>query len=119
MIKLTDLINELDKPKNIYTPGYNPEDDDEFLQKGYKTTNTIINPETGTSTSDVEYLSDFDRIKVDIELFVKKMRTHKFSADPDIAKVATQLVTSLNKANELTTVLNNMINNRRLRLRNK
>jgi hypothetical protein len=113
MIKLTDLINELDKPKNIYAPGANPETpSDDFLQKGFRLKGTSINPITGASMSDVEYLPEFDRIKMEIGNFAKTFRTYKFSSNPDIASVATKLVTALNKADQLTTVLNNMIKNR-------
>ena len=113
MIKLTDLINELDKPENIYAPGANSEaPSDEFLQRGYRMTNTTIDPETGKTFSDVEYLPEFDRIKMEIGNFAKTFRTYKFSSNPDIASVATKLVTALNKADQLTTVLNNMIKNR-------
>ena len=113
MIKLTDLINELDKPENIYAPGANSETpSDDFLQKGFRLKGTSINPVTGASMSDVEYLPEFDRIKMEIGNFAKTFRTYKFSSNPDIASVATKLVTALNKADQLTTVLNNMIKNR-------
>jgi hypothetical protein len=114
MIKLTDLINELGKPENIYAPGVNPEaPSDDFLQKGFRLKGTTVDPETGKLFSDVEYLPEFDKIKMDIGNFAKTFRTYKFSADPDIASVATKLVTALNKADQLTTVLNNMVKNRR------
>jgi hypothetical protein len=114
MIKLTDLINELGKPENIYAPGVNPEaPSDDFLQKGFRLKGTTVDPETGKSFSDVEYLPEFDKIKMDIGNFAKTFRTYKFIADPDIASVATKLVTALNKADQLTTVLNNMVKNRR------
>ena len=109
MIKLTELIKELGKPENIYAPGANPDEpSDDFLLKG-----TTVDPETGKVFSDVEYLPEFDKIKMDIGNFAKTFRTYKFSADPDIASVATKLVTALNKADQLTTVLNNMVKNRR------
>jgi hypothetical protein len=114
MIKLTDLINELGKPENIYAPGVNPEEpDDDFLQKGFRIKGTSINPITGASMSDVEYLPEFDKIKMDIGNFAKTFRTYKFSADPDIASVATKLVTALNKADQLTTVLKEMTKRKR------
>jgi hypothetical protein len=114
MIKLIDLL-ELEKPTNIYTPGEEPGDapEKDLMQKGFKLGKATIDPETGKSFSDVEYLPEFDKIKMDIGNFAKTFRTYKFSADPDIASVATKLVTSLNKADQLTTVLNNMVKNRR------
>lgn len=114
MIKLTNLIKELGKPENIYAPGVNPEEpNDDFLKRGFRMKGTAIDPETGRSVSSVEYLPDFDRTKMQIGEFAKTFRTYKFSADPDIASVATKLVTALNKADQLTTVLKNMIKNRR------
>ena len=110
MIKLTDLIKELGKPENIYTPGYTPKDpDDELIQRGFRTTGTTINPETGTSTSTVEYLPRFDQIKKDLGDTAKTIRPFKFKTDPSIADVAKKLVTALNKAQELTGVLDALI----------
>jgi hypothetical protein len=114
MIKLIDLISELDRPENIYSPGVNPEEpSDDFLQRGFRMKGTSINPITGASMSDVEYLPEFDKIKMDIGRFAKTFRTYKFSTDPDIASVATKLVTALNKADQLTTVLKEMTKNRK------
>jgi len=114
MIKLISLLNELGKPENIYAPGVDPDaPSDDFLQKGFRLKGTTIDPETGKIVSDVEYLPEFDKIKMDIGNFAKTFRTYKFSADPDIASVATKLVTALNKADQLTTVLKEMIKNRR------
>jgi hypothetical protein len=114
MIKLQDLINELGKPENIYSPGINPEEpSDDFLKRGFRLKGTSVNPVTGASMSDVEYLPEFDKIKMDIGNFAKTFRTYKFSADPDIASVATKLVTALNKADQLTTVLKEMTKNRK------
>ena len=112
MIKLTELLKELDKPENLYL-GDKPEDvNDDFLKKGFRLKGTTINPETGASISDVEYLPDFDKIKMDIGNHAKTFRTYKYSANPDVALVATKLVTALNKADQLTTVLKNFIKNR-------
>lgn len=113
MIKLTELIKELGKPENIYASGSEPEDvNDDFLKTGFRLKGTTVDPETGASMSAVEYLPDFDKIKIDIGNYAKKFRTYKFSANPDVASVATKLVTALNKADQLTTVLKHMIKNR-------
>ena len=110
MIKLTDLIKEIEKPENIYAPGYNPkEPDDELIQKGFRTTGTVINPETGTSTSNVEYLPKFDKIKKDLGDTAKMVRPFKFKTDQSIAMIAKKLVTALNKAQELTGILDGLI----------
>jgi len=110
MIKLAELLNELDKPENIYAPGYTPKSaDDELIQKGFRTTGTTINPETGTSTSVVEYLPKFDKIKRDLGSIAKEIRPFKFKSDKSIALVSTKLITSLNKAQELMGVLDGLL----------
>jgi hypothetical protein len=110
MIKLTDLIKELDRPENIYAPGSTPEKtDDDIIQKGFRLKGTTINPETGTSTSTVEYLPKFDQIKKDLGETAKTMRPFKFKTDPSISLVAKKLITALNKAQELTGVLDGLI----------
>ena len=94
MIKLTDLIKELD---------------DDIIQKGFRTVGTTIDPITGKSTSTVEYLPKFDKIKRDLGETAKAMRPFKFKTDPSIADVAKKLVSALNKAQELTGALDALI----------
>jgi hypothetical protein len=74
MIKLTDLLNEIEKPENIYTPGFSPEEEDkEFLKKGYRMVGTTIDPETGKSSSNVEHLAQFSKISNDLSNIMKQI----------------------------------------------
>lgn len=110
MIKLAELLNELDKPEQIYTPGYNPKrEDDDLIKKGFRTVGTVIDPETGRSSSDVEYLPKFDKLKRDLGDTARAVRPFKFKSDPSIALVTKKLITSLNKAQELMGVLDGLI----------
>ena len=48
MIKLTNILKELEKPSQVYTTNNPPEED--FIQKGFKLSKPEINPETGSTT---------------------------------------------------------------------
>ena len=115
MIKLTDLINELDKPENMYTPGYNPEKEDkEFLKKGYRMAGTTIDPETGKSTSNVEYLADFNTISGNLSEIIKQVRPLKSLTGNDnltksIKNNSTELTKRLSEARRLANVLSGLI----------
>ena len=75
MIKLVELLNELDKPENIYTPGYTPEEQDkEFLKKGYRMVGTTIDSETGKSTSSIEQIAQFDKISKNLSDMMAEIR---------------------------------------------
>ena len=78
MIKLADLLNEIEKPENIYNPGQSPEEEDkEFLQKGYRMVGTTIDPETGKSSSNVEHLAQFSKISNDLSNIMKQISSLK------------------------------------------
>jgi translation initiation factor 2 gamma subunit (eIF-2gamma) len=78
MIKLVELLNELDKPENVYEPGYSPEEQDkEFLKRGYRMTGTTIDPETGKSSSNVEQLAQFERISNELSDIMAQIRPLK------------------------------------------
>ena len=109
MIKLTDLIQELEVPKNIYAQGAKPETDDEFMKKGFKMGQTTVDPETGASMSNVEYLPAFEQIRKDIIKMRKEFQPFKFSANPDIAKVSKSINTYLTKTSQLIFALDKMI----------
>ena len=110
MIKLADLIKELEKPEQIYAPGYGPEDeDDDFLKRGFRTKGTTVDPETGAISSEIEYLPPFDKIKKDLGEMAKMIRPLKHMLDPDIADTSKKLITALNKARELTGVVDGLI----------
>jgi hypothetical protein len=105
MIKLNDLLNELAKSKSL-----SKKELDDFIKQGFRTTDTYINPETGTSVSNVEHLPSFLAIQRQIGEYADKFRRLKKSTNKDISTIATQLVRSLDNARELTAVLREMIN---------
>jgi hypothetical protein len=78
MIKLAELLNELDKPEQIYVPGSSPEEQDkEFLKKGYRMVGTTIDPETGRSSSNVEQVAQFNKISNELSDIMKQIRPLK------------------------------------------
>jgi hypothetical protein len=108
MIKLTDLIKELDKPENIYASGEKEQADD-FLQKGFRTKNSTINPETGTVSTDVEYLPAFETVRRDLLKYRKEFQPFKYHPNESIAKTAKDLNTLLTKAANLVFALDKMV----------
>ena len=108
MIKLTDLINELDKPENVYRPGERP-DTDSFLQQGFRTKKSSVNPETGTVTSDVEYLPAFEQVRRDLLKYRTEFQPFKYHPNESIAKSAKDLNTLLTKAANLVFALDKMV----------
>ena len=101
MIKLTDLINELDKPKSIYAPkepgkeitiaDLNPEELDQLMKKG-----TIMVPINDPSrpdsfTSQVINLPKIDQIKKDVIQNKREFDVFTFSSNPEIKAVAKEI----------------------------
>ena len=111
MIKLTDLIKELEKPEQIYAPGAQHEEtsDEDFLKKGFRTKKTTIDPETGAVSSEVEYLPSFERVRRDLLKFRKEFQPFKFHPNEPIAKSAKDLNTLLTKAANLVFALDKMV----------
>jgi len=111
MIKLVDLLNELDKPEQMYVSGFSPENYDmDFLKKGYRMTGTTIDPETGKSTSNVEQVADFKRISNMLGEMLQEIRPLRglIGEQPYIKTIRTQsaeLVEHLNKAQALSKSL--------------
>jgi hypothetical protein len=116
MIKLQDLLNELEKPKQIYTPGYTPEEeDDEFLKKGYKMSEPEIDPTTGTSTSTVTYLPKLKQTRMELFQIRKNFMPFKYSSNPDIAKLSKTISTNITKLNNMILALEGMVEAEKLR----
>jgi hypothetical protein len=111
MIKLTELINELEKPASVYKPGMEPrgEPGEDMLQKGFKLGKTTVNPETGTSMSDVEYLPEFDNIRRQLQKMRKEFQPFKFSSNEDIAKTSKDIVTNMTRLSQMVFALDKMI----------
>jgi hypothetical protein len=109
MIKLTELINELEKPKQIYATGKTPEYDDKFMQQGFKLGKPEIDPVTGTQMTTVKYLPKFEEIRREIIKNRKEFQPFKFSSNPDIAKVAKDINTNMTKLSALIFALDKMV----------
>jgi hypothetical protein len=101
MIKLTDLISELDRPKQVYAtrkPGkevtiadLNPEELDKLMKQG-----TIMIPiedpsRPDTSTSQVINLPKIDQIKKDVIQNKREFDVFTFSSNPEIKSVAKEI----------------------------
>jgi hypothetical protein len=110
MIKLTDILNELSKPEKIYEPGHSPIDQEkEFYKKGFKLSNPIEDPETGSITSDVVNLPKFEEKRKELMKFRKELEEYKYSSNPDIIKMAKEIDTLLANAGKRYTILSKMI----------
>ena len=110
MIKLINLIQELEKPKQIYAPGKEPNyPEDKFMQQGFKLGEPEIDPETGASVTTVTYLPRFENIRKDLMQKRKEFQAFKFSTNPDIAKLSKDIVTSMTKLSQMIFALDKMI----------
>jgi len=117
MIKLAELLNELDKPEQIYIPGTSPEEQDkEFIKKGYRMVGTTIDPETGRSSSNVEQIAQFNKISNELSDMMKQIRPLKrlIARKEDtllkqIKNKATDIVSDLGKAQTAINDLSGLI----------
>jgi hypothetical protein len=111
MIKLTDLLGEaIVKPENIYSQGQEPKSGEtDLMNRGFKLGNTKVDPETGASVSDVEYLPEFENIRRKVLSMRKEFQPFKFSSNPDIAKISKDINTHMTKVSQLIFALDKMI----------
>jgi hypothetical protein len=109
MIKLTDLIKELEEIEVRPAMAQMPSDDDEFIKQGFRTTPTEIDPETGTITSKVEYIPSFEKVRRDLLKSRKEFQPFKDHSNESIAKNAKDLNTLLTKAANLVFALEKMV----------
>ena len=110
MIKLTDLIQELEKPKQVYAQGKEPNfADDKFFKQGFKLGEPEVDPETGAVSSTVKYLPKFEDIRKDILRNRKEFQAFKFSSNPDIAKLAKDINTNMTKLAQMIFALDKMV----------
>ena len=110
-MKLVDILKELDKPENIYNPGVNPSQgsDDDMLKRGFKLGKPTVDPETGTSVTDVTYLPEFEQIRRDILSMRRQFQPFKFSSNPDIAKISKDINKNMAQLGQLIFALDKMI----------
>jgi len=104
MIKLTDLLEEV----YVQTPD-GEEGDETLMKKGFKLGKATIDPETGASITDVEYLPEFENIRRQVLTMRKQFQPFKFSADENIAKVAKEINTNMTKLSQLIFAIDKMI----------
>ena len=109
MIKLTDIINELEKPKNIYAPGQEPKNDDDMIQKGFSTSKPEIDPETGRISTNVTYLPKLKEMRIDLIKKRNEIKPFKFSRNEDIAHTAKEADKMFGKLVQLIFALDKMI----------
>jgi hypothetical protein len=108
MIKLIDILNELEKPSQIYAPGQKP-GNEPLIQRGFELTQSEVDPETGTVTSTVKYLPKFEQIRRDVLKMRKEFQPFKYSANPDIAKIAKDINTNMTKLSQMIFALDKMV----------
>lgn len=108
MIKLQDLINELDKPQDVYSPGEGPETDS-FSKQGFRLKGTTVDPKTGTSSSTVEYEPDIKKIARSLEKYRDEFRIVSKSNVSDIKELAENINVALHRIAKATYRLNEMI----------
>jgi len=109
MIKLIDILNELEKPSRIYVSPPPETEDDEMIQRGFKLGTSEIDPETGTVTSTVQYLPNFEKVRREILKMRKEFQPFKYSANPDIAKLAKDINTNMTKLSQMIFALDKMV----------
>jgi hypothetical protein len=103
MIKLKDLLDE------VYVQKPEEQDDEEFMQKGFKLGKAEIDPETGASTTSVEYLPEFENVRRQILKMRKEFQPFKYAADENIAKVAKEINSNMTKLSNLIFALDKMV----------
>ena len=95
MIKLKNILKEIDDERKIVVrppmADFPEIDDEDFIDKGFKTKEIGTDPETGAVITSVEYLPKFEQI------------------NPNVAKTAKEINTLLTKAANLVFALDKMI----------
>ena len=109
MIKLVDILNELEKPSQIYAPGQQPGKEDDIIQKGFQLGEPEVDPETGTVTSTVRYLPKFEQIRREVLKMRKEFQPFKYSSNPDIAKLSKDINTNMTKLSQMIFDLDKMV----------
>jgi hypothetical protein len=113
MIKLADILKEAEVPitgkGGEKIASFKPKQDDEAFERGYKSIKTSMDSETGTFTQEFEALPKFDDIRRNILKYRREVQAFKYSANKDVAKVATEANATLYKAAQLVMALDKML----------
>lgn len=104
MIKLEKLLQEV----YIEMP---PKDDgaEELIQKGFKMGEPEVDPATGKISTSVTYLPKFKQMRIELIQKRNEIKPFKFSANEDIAKVATEADKMIGKLSQLIFALDKMV----------
>jgi len=104
MIKLEKLLQE------VYVEMPSKKDDtEELIQKGFKMGEPEIDPTTGKISTSVTYLPKFKQMRIDLMQKRNELKPFKFSANEDIAKIATEADKMFGKLSQLIFALDKMI----------
>ena len=109
MIKLTDLLNELERPSRIYVSAPPETNDDEMVQRGFKLGKPEVDPETGTVMNTVKYLPKFEQVRREVLKMRKEFQPFKYSSNEDIAKLAKDINTNMTKLSQMIFALDKMV----------
>ena len=104
MIKLEQLLKEV----YVEMP---PQGDggEELIQKGFKMGEPEVDPATGKISTSVTYLPKFKQMRIELIQKRNEIKPFKFSANPDIAKVASEADKAIGKLSQLIFALDKMV----------
>jgi hypothetical protein len=105
MIKLTDLLEAI----HVQMPDGEEANSEDVMKQGFKLGKATIDPETGASVTDVEYLPEFENIRRKILTMRKEFQPFKFAADENVAKVAKEINKNMTQLSQLIFALDKMI----------
>ena len=105
MIKLQDLIEAI----HVQMPDGEETNSNDIMKQGFKLGKATIDPETGASITDVEYLPEFENIRRKILSMRKEFQPFKYAADENVAKVAKEINTNMTKLSQLIFAMDKMI----------
>ena len=123
-MKLLDILQELDRPKQIYADrnpnkqvtiaDLTPEEKDELFAKGSLLVKMPADPNRPeTSVSQVINLPKIDQIKKDIIQNKKEFDVFMFSPDPDIKAIAKEINKNFNQLYRALNALDKSIDLKR------
>jgi len=119
-MKLLDILQELDRPKQIYADrnpnkqvtiaDLTPEERDELFANGSLLVKMPTDPNRPeTSASQVINLPKMDQVKKDIIQYKKEFDVFMFSSDPDIKAIAKEINKNFNQLYRVLNALDKSI----------
>lgn len=103
MIKLEKLLQE------VYVEMPPNDGAEELIQKGFAMSKPEVDPSTGKVTTSVKYLPKFKQMRIELIQKRNEIKPFKFSANADIAKVATEADKMIGKLSQLIFALDKMV----------